>query len=301
MGYTLDQLLDQTGLSRVTGSHLAKEASSAGVPRDLLKLADSCRRAADASADEHDASLAHELAEKTAAVAIIRRTLSEIANIDSGTPQNIEKTASPDIREAVFIAAALEQGHSPESVAEFLEKDAGIFGRLGRGIENMRAAGQTRRAIKASENVGRKLEKAKQRWVNIVEKSRNLSETERAALIQRMKLELNPVTTMEVFKATPGGTKGFKELQAYKDLKAAVPATRTAETGAAAAGRAATSGPRHAVGATIGNAQIGLSKKQLEQIKKPALYLGGGALAHRAISGGGKKPSNKRGVVVVNS
>lgn len=295
MGYTLDQLLDQTGLSRITGSHLAKEASSAGAPHDLLKLAASCRRAADAAADEHDAAHAYELAEKTAAVAIIRRTLSEIADIDTGTPPNIEKTASPaDPREAVFIAAALEQGHSPEAVAEFLEKDAGLFGRIGRGVENLIAARQTRKAVAGSAQAAAKLKKSKQRWVNIIEKSRGLSEAERTALIQRMKLELNPVTTMQVLEATPGGAKGFKELQAYKDLKAAVPAAEAAESAASVA-------PKHAVGATIGGTQVGLTSKQLRAAKKPALYLGGGALAHRAISGGSEKPSGKRGVVVVNS
>jgi hypothetical protein len=133
------------------------------------------------------------------------------------------------------------------------------------------------------------------KWQGIVEKSRGLSEAERGALVSRMKLELGPATAMQVFQGTPGAAKGFQNLQAFKDMKAALPAANATAGVAAAA-------PKKALSATIGGAEVGLTSKQLQSMKKPALYLGGGALAHKAISGGGgDKPSGKRGVVVVNS
>ena len=124
MGYTLEQLLDAAGMDQVTGPSLQKTAAQR--PPDLLKLAERCRSAADEDPPAPPADTVNEqaLVEKTAAVAIIRRTLAEIREIE-GAPPEATKTASasgPD--PAAFIKAALEEGHSPEDIARFLEGNA---------------------------------------------------------------------------------------------------------------------------------------------------------------------------------
>jgi len=293
MGYTLDQLLDETGVNRISGAHLAKQASEPA-KHDLMKLADRCRAAVNATDADHEAAAAQGLVEKTASVAVIRRAMAEISAIDNGTPPVHSKTASSEHPgEADFVAAALEQGHSPEAVADFLEKNA-FLGRAVRGVQNWRAARGARQAgktiAKGDAQVGRNFRE----WQDIVQKSGNLREGERAALVSRMQRELGAQSAMSVFTAT--NAKGFKDLDAYKSLQKAVP--KAAATG----GGAATGCGKAAVGLNVGDKSVGLSSKQLDKVKKPALYLGGGALAHRAIGGGGKdKPSGKRGVVVVNS
>lgn len=120
MGYTLDQLLEATGIDELAGGHL-KKASSPAVTKDFSKLADLCRQAAAATASDEMDAHEQELVEKTAAVAIIQRTLEEIRSID-GNPPTIEKTASLPSSHAPFIKKALEAGHSPEDIAQFLDK-----------------------------------------------------------------------------------------------------------------------------------------------------------------------------------
>lgn len=118
MGFTLDQLLETTGVDELTGAPLRKEASE--VPLDLLKLASRCRLAADTEDEPLPAAELvdqKDLVEKTAAVAIIRRTIEEIREID-GYAHGPTKTASDN---AAFIKSALEQGHSAEDIARFLE------------------------------------------------------------------------------------------------------------------------------------------------------------------------------------
>lgn len=118
---TLDQLLDATGISEMAGTHL-KEASETPEKMSFSKLADRCRRALatpEPSVDDID-----NLAEKTAAVEIIRRTLSEIRELDN--PPEIEKAATQAIDHSTFIRVALAEGHAPEEVAYFLEKQGGV-------------------------------------------------------------------------------------------------------------------------------------------------------------------------------
>ena len=125
MGFTLDQLLETTGVDSLSGRGLKKVAAKKG-SHDLLKLAERCRRAADATPEERAEIDEQSLVEKTAAVAIIRRTIDEIRAIE-GTPPGAEKTAasqSPS-HQAAFIKAALEAGHDPESIARFLEQPPG--------------------------------------------------------------------------------------------------------------------------------------------------------------------------------
>ena len=123
MGFTLDQLLETTGVDDLSGRGLKKVAAKQG-QANLLKLAERCRRAADVVEDEPPEVDERALVEKTAAVQIIRRTLAEIQSIEDG---GATKTASaaPPAQQAVFIKTALEAGHSPESIARFLENPPG--------------------------------------------------------------------------------------------------------------------------------------------------------------------------------
>jgi hypothetical protein len=114
MGISLDELLNKTGLRKLAGEDQPANED----PFDFSKLAERCRRAADASPDERATVAAGHLVEKTAAVEIIRRTLSEIRAIE-GEPT--VKTAGA-VDHAVFIKTALEEGHSPEAIARFLEQ-----------------------------------------------------------------------------------------------------------------------------------------------------------------------------------
>lgn len=121
MGFTLDQLLDVTGVDTLAGRGVEKTAAPHS-SANLLKLAERCRTAAD-TADVVPAQISErDLVEKTAAVQIIRRTLAEVEAIERG---GTIKTASATPRAAVFIKTALEAGHSPEAIARFLEQQPG--------------------------------------------------------------------------------------------------------------------------------------------------------------------------------
>jgi len=123
MTYSLEKLLEVTGVDDLAGTPFTKKAAQE--PVDFLKLAAECREAADSEDDapvQQDLIDGQALVEKTAAVAIIRQTIAEIHQI-AGTPPEHVKTASqqgPD--EAAFIKSALEQGHTPEEIARFLEE-----------------------------------------------------------------------------------------------------------------------------------------------------------------------------------
>jgi len=122
LGFTLDQLLETTGVGSLSGRDLEKIAAKKG-GHDLLKLAERCRRAADAP-DEVPAGIdERDLVEKTAAVMVIQRTLSEIREIEGRA--GVTKTASATSHQATFIKAALEAGHDPESIARFLDQPPG--------------------------------------------------------------------------------------------------------------------------------------------------------------------------------
>lgn len=123
MGFTLDQLLETTGVDSLSSRGMKKTAAKQGAP-NLLKLAERCRQAADAVVDEPPAVDHRALIEKTAAVQIIRRTISEIEQIENGGQEKIA-SATPPAQQAAFIKAALEAGHDPESIARFLEQPPG--------------------------------------------------------------------------------------------------------------------------------------------------------------------------------
>jgi hypothetical protein len=127
MSHTLDDLLDVTGLAELRSggiSKTAKEAGPAEAHEYFLKLAERCERAATQPA-EAGGAIERELEEKTAAIAIIAKTLDEIDALAGAAG---EKLASADPRAAAFIERAIASGHPPEAIATFM-KEAGIFSR----------------------------------------------------------------------------------------------------------------------------------------------------------------------------
>jgi len=120
MGFTLDELLNETGVNNLGARHTK---TAAPAKPDFSKLAARCRRAAEASPADQVAAGNATLAEKVASVEIIRRTMAEIAAIDGGQTKTAAP-AAPTVDTAAFIKVALEAGHSPEAIAEFLEKAA---------------------------------------------------------------------------------------------------------------------------------------------------------------------------------
>ena len=112
--FSLDKLLETTGLDELAGKQLKKSASERP---NLSKLAELCREASDSPAAV-PVDNSRELVEKTAAVEIIRRTISEIREIEGG----VVKTASKQGDNVVnFIKTALEEGYKEEEIARFLE------------------------------------------------------------------------------------------------------------------------------------------------------------------------------------
>lgn len=285
MSYTLDQLLDATGVSEISGGRLVKKASASEGP-DLSKLADRCRRAVEATPDEVVASNHHELAEKTAAVAVIGRTIDEINAIDGSPPGTIKAAMqSQTSDQAAFIKAALDAGHNPYDIAQFVEKNAGIFGKMWRGHKARQATKGFHSAVKGGAKAEVKSGHNLRKWQDIIRKSERVGEAEKAALVSRMRREMGDQSAMNAFSSVRG--HGFKDQ--IKDLRKAVPAAAASPGGAV--------NPL-AASVNVGGKDYGFTGKQLKSMKKPALYLGGGAVAHKAITGGGDKKSGRGPVII---
>ncbi|MBP9826353.1 MAG: hypothetical protein KBF21_19150 [Thermoanaerobaculia bacterium] len=283
MGMTLDQLLDETGVSNLGRRHTK---TAAPAKPDFAKLAERCRRAADATTDDHAASERHGLVEKTAAVEIIRRTMAEIAALDGGQPKTAAAVSDASADDAAFIRAALEDGHTPEAIAEFLEKQAAggvrrFLGELGSGLKSNRA-GRLGRAAEMAEG------SAVRSWKSAAREYANLGDGDKMKFVEKLRRKFPDETVHAILK----DNKDFHHLPGWKQLASAA-APVAAGAGAGAGGKA--------LGVNIGGHQLGLTGKQLDKIKTPALYLGGGALAARAISGKSEPEKKKSGVVVVNS
>jgi len=282
MGMTLDKLLDETGANDLAGRRHIKTAAA---KPDFAKLAERCRRAATATPEERAESDGKDLAEKTAAVEIIRRTIAEIDALDAGS----EKTAEPRAAratDAAFIKAALEAGHQPEEIAEFLEKQAKgnirrFFGELGAGLSSGRAAKITEKSEMLQGLATRK-------WQSAARKYEGLGDDAKAKFLDKLRVKYGDKAAHEILK----GEKGFQHLPGWKDIQKSMPKPAAAGGGA---------GGDKALGISVGGNQLGFSKEQLNAAKKPAMYLGAGVLAHRAITNRSEPEKKKSGVVVVNS
>lgn len=287
MGFTLDQLLDETGVSDLAGSNLVKKAAQQAKP-NFAKLAERCRRAAEATPAEEDESVKRALVEKTAAVAIIGHTLAEIRAITEGGEALAKTAAAPASDKAeAFIKQALAAGHKPEDIAEFLEKNA-FFGRIRRGLRETKAGWDMNRATKAVARGDEKFQKAFRGWQDVVRKSENLSQAERAALISKLRKRFGDENAHQILDSTK--SKAFMDMHEFKELKRTLP-PKPGEVPAA---------KKKAIGMNIGGTEVGLSKEQLNKMKTPALAVGAGYLGHRALTKNDEGKSKRGGVVIVN-
>ena len=256
MGYTLDQLLDATGLDDLSGRGLNKQAS-APPEQDLSKLAAQLRRASEAPSAEEDHS---DLVEKTAAIAVLERTLEEIAAVDGGGP--IQKTASPTGPKARFIKEALEAGHNPTEIAEFLQKEArGGFGRLIQNFRTSRSISKGRKALAKSDEV---MSTARGNIVETLRRSEKLPTEKKERLLASLRTKIGDEELARALES--GGLKGYQK----------VPLARTVRknTAKAAVGEAAPQPkkPDKAIGMNIGGTTVGLTNKQVQKVKGPAAY-----------------------------
>ena len=294
MSYTLTELLDATGVSDLSDDNLTKKAGATHGD-NLSKLAERCRQAVSATPDEHAAAHDQELVEKTASVAVISRTLAEIQAIDATSP-GATKTAGPlQVDRAGFIKAALEAGHGPQEIAELLEKNAGLLGKLVRRGKEALLSRKTVRGVGKYEKVIGEGAKDTRTWSQLI---RSAPEAEKAGIVSRMRRNLGDQRALNIISATSG--HGMKNIKEFKALEKAVPAGASA--GGVGSAASAAKGPSHAASVNIGGTTLGVTSKQLKAAKKPAMYAGAGLLASRAIGGGGeKKRSGSRGPIIITS
>lgn len=288
MGYTLDQLLDETGVGALGGARLEKKAAE---KPSFSKLAERCRRAATATAEERSSSDDQLLAEKTASVAIIGRTLAEIREItgEDTSTETVVKTAAvrggASFSVEVFIKTALDQGHSPEKIAEWLDKNAGLFDKVKGGIREFKAG----RSVAKADRLASKAEavggKGFRQWEDHVRRAESLGDADRAALVSRMRVNLGDERAAKLVQ----GSKALRDLPGSRDLK------RLSQEAAV------TGGKPSALGVSIGGTHAGVTSEQLNKLKKPAALVGAGYLGHRALASGKPEEKKKSGVVVVNS
>lgn len=285
MGYTLDQLLDETGVTKLAGRSNTKAAPEAPA---FSKLAARCRKAAEVTSEEKTASDRNGLAEKTAQVEIIRHTMAEIDAILGDAPVQT-KTAAPKqhpLQVEEFIKAALDAGHSAEAIATFLQKEGGLLSSISGRVHELRAG----HAVERARGLARKAEgagdKAFRMWEDRVRKAGDLGSKERDAVVSRMRVALGDENAAKLVHGHPA----FKDLPSAKGLK-----RPAAEGGHAPAQKG------HAVGVTIGGAKVGVTPEQLGKLKAPAAALGAGYLGHKALTSSSNGDNKKKGVVVINS
>ena len=131
MGVTLDELLESSGISSLKGEAEEKTASASDAQVDEGNLVTALRKfASDGESDQREIrqEAARELAEKTAEIMVITKTIDEINKLAS---LGVEEEQMQKV--ATFIKVALDKGHSSEDIARFLEKNAAAS-RIGRAI-----------------------------------------------------------------------------------------------------------------------------------------------------------------------
>ena len=276
MGMNLDQLLDATGIGEMSGQ--TKTAAATSTRPDFLKLADRCRRAAEATpaerVDDHD----RELVEKTAEVAIISRTLSEIESIMAGS----EKTASPGVgveKTASFVQEALRAGHSPEDIAVFL-KTAGWGGdAIEKTLDffrNPRAKamaniGRGEKLLAAGSEVGGQGVRSLQDTIRQIAESG--TEDEGNALIRRLRVGIGDEKAGKLLATSGAKLNRFGEARAIL--------------------------PRDAASVTIGAKRYGVTGDQAAKAAKYGLPAVGGAAVGAGLAGGIGGHAKKKGNVVI--
>ncbi len=162
MGVTLDELLDESGISSMNVEH---EKTASEDTHDGLDLVEQLRKFAEDDTVSLKEDAERELIEKTAEILVIKETIGEINNLSS-----IGIDSGEQAKIASFISSALESGHSEEEIAFFLEKRAGIIGQVGRGFERMIQRNR-RRSIPRFQAVA---DRAKSRGNAVIEKEKSL-------------------------------------------------------------------------------------------------------------------------------
>lgn len=275
---TLDELLDATGISEIAGKDLEKKASGKAPP-SFAKLADRCRQAASAPPSQPG----HELVEKTAEVEIIRRTIAEIESIAGDEP--VEKTAAAQADQALFVRTALEEGHPPEAIAEFLEKQgrwrplARIGDRITEGIGKMQFRHGARMGEKAKgfrEAGGRKLE-------TLIAQAEKGSHEEKVRLFNEVYKTMGKEGVQTMMQKI--GPKGFEHLPLYKRLFPK--------------GAASVQPPYFS--AALGKSTVSATKADLKKLQPYAIGAAGLGVG-AALSRGGKSSDSRSGggPVIIN-
>jgi hypothetical protein len=275
MATTLDQLLETTGIGELSGKGIKKTAGEE--PAAFSKLAERCRRAATASPEEENRGKTQELVEKTAAVAVIARTLTEIENI---VGEGEEKTAAPvdDPRVAEFINTSLNEGHRPEEIAEFLVKEGG---RIGRFFSGLRAGRQVNKGGKLVAKGTELAQSGKRGYMSMAVDAASGSEAAKRSFLIKLRRSLPDNEAAIVMRES--GVKGFDHLPEFKALKPHIePPAKPFFSG------------------ELGGKKLEISSETANRVLKPAAMIGGGALAGKAIFGGNdsKKKSGKNIVVM---
>lgn len=276
MGFTLDELLDATGINEMTGRQLEKKAAEV----TFSKLADRCRKALESSPDDSEKSVSNELVEKTAAIEIIRRTLAEIREIE-GSPPETEKTAEAGVDRAAFIKAAMDAGHSPEQIAAFLEKNA-FLARAGRALRGMHADRLYQRGKKLEGRAGAAMGSSQKHWTDVLRQSQGLSDKDKSAVLRKIQRSVSDDDAKALL--TAADVKGFNHLPEYRRLFP----------------RGAAEKPLASFSA--GGKKFDVSSEGAKRVLKPAAMVGAGAVGMRALSGGGKSEdgsSKRRGNVTI--
>lgn len=280
MSFTLDELLDATGVRGLRSKPIEKTASQSGgdvETGDLQKLAARCRNAAAAV----DPAKPSPLREKIAAVAIYRQTLSEIRAIEEPGVTKVA-SVSPEI-DAVFVKQALESGHDPLEIATFLEKQA-FVGKLSRGIGRKwtefgagRLASKTKRLDAAASHYGAA---ASEKWKDVLRRSDHLSSEAKETLLSKLRAQVGSEGAHQIVSGA--GAKSFTKLRSFKDLSKSIDEAAKAKTPS--------------------SGMFGISNKTLDKVKKPALYGAGGALALHTVTNRKQEPkrSGDGSVVVVS-
>lgn len=289
MGMTLDQLLEATGIDEMAGLGLKKVAAEKSPAVDFLKLAQRCREAATEVPVAVGDDAERDLISKTAAVAVISRTLHEIDEICGVS----EKTAAAvSVDPIAFAQEALSKGHSPEDIAVFM-KQANLFSNWGESLASMwhrnRGTAAITKGVRLKVPAQAFVDKGQHRWEQVLrDAGTSRNRDHQRTVVADLRRQFGDADGAALLSSSGAGAS-LKGVDGIKEMLAA-----------AAAAEAKLHGPKHALSFKIGDTTIGLTQKQLNTYGKPAALVAGGAVvAKGGILGGNEK--KKSGVVVINS
>lgn len=155
MSVSLEELLESSGINSLRGEEQEKTASDNAQKEDIVSA---LRKMAEVQPTPENTKelAAKELVEKTAEIAVIAQTLSEIEKVASLEAPRASNEHHQKL--ATFIKVAMDKGHSKEEIASFLKE--GIFQRISRAVRSgvqsasrpvQRAAGNVGEVIGRSE------------------------------------------------------------------------------------------------------------------------------------------------------